>query len=309
MVKQLVNILIANGGLGDLLCSLVAVDYNVKTYTNVTFLVWVPDYLLDFAKHVLPRGTSVRNYTEAKTKYNETLPAVSTKWSSFHTPMRTHPVDYAFHVLSDKHIYSLNEKNYLQINPEKINIKKFQLPEKYVVLGCASVEPVKEMPIQTMNEIIDFVISKGYTPVFLGKTLTKTGYKDLNIKAKALEVDYSKGINLIDKTSLLESAAILSGSKSFIGMDGGLLHLAGCTYTNIVAGFTIVSPSHIAPIRYGMQKYKFYAIEPDENIPNRYYQTNNNFDYNTDYRKFPGWEKVVENLTSDKFIKVLEEIL
>jgi len=309
MIKEIVNILIAEGGMGDLICSLVSVNYNITHFPDIQFLVWVPNYLLDFAKHVLPRGTSIRNFTEAQDKYNPNLPGVSTKWSSFHTPMRTHPVDYSFHMLSDKHIYNMNEKNYLQINPEKINIKRFSLPEKYVVICSAAAEKVKEMPISTMNDLIEYIINKEYTPVFLGKTLVETGVKGIDIKANPLNIDYSKGINLLDKTSLLEAAKIMSEAKCVIGMDGGLIHLAGCTDVTIIAAYTLASPEHLAPIRNGSQSYKFFPIEPDLNIPNRYYQTNNNFNYNVDYRTFPGWEKVVENITSDKFVKVLEEIL
>jgi len=294
---------------GDLLCSLVAVDYNIKNYTNVQFLVWVPNYMLDFAKHVLTPGAVIRPFSKAKNKYNEQLPGVSTKWTSFHTPMRTHPVDYAFHMLSDKHIYDLNQKNYLKIQPEKINISRFKLPEKYVVIAAAASVEVKKMPVETANKIINYVISKGYTPVFLGKREAETGVDGFKIKAYDIALNSDLGINLLDKTNLLESVKIIHEAKAIIGMDGGLVHLAGFTDTEIVAGFTLVSPDHIAPIRNGSQTYKFHAIEPDENIPNRFYQTNNNFNYGEDMRIFPGWEKVIENMTGLKFIKVLEKIL
>lgn len=308
MIKQPINILLSDGGMGDLVCSLVAVNYNIQHYNNVQCLVWVPDYLHDLAKHLLP-GSSVRPFSEAKEKYNNSLPGVSTKWTSFHTPMRTHPVDYGFHMLTDKHIYNLEEKNYLQIRPEKIKLNKFNLPEKFVVLTCAAAVPVKEMPIQTMNDLIDYVISKGYIPVFLGKSNADLGAYELAIKSNVIQVDYSKGINLLDNTTLLEAAGIMSKAKAVVGMDGGLIHTAGCTDTIIVAGYTIASPSHLAPIRKGTQTYKFHAVEPDMDIPNRYYQTLTNFNYNEDLRYFPGWEKVIANMTSNKFITVLESIL
>lgn len=308
MKKEVVNILIADGGAGDLICSLVATHYNITHYPNVQFLVWVPDYLLSLTKHLLPKGISIRNFTDAKTKYNASLPGVSTKWSSFHTPMRTHPVDYGFHMLSDRHVYNLNEKNYLSIRPEEINLFKYHLPEKYVVLCAAAAEKVKEMPVDTMNQLIDYVIEKGYVPVFLGRTKSETGVKNLNIVAKPLEINYNKGINLLDKTDLLEAAGIMNNAKCVIGMDGGLIHVAGCTNTNIVSAYTIASPEHLAPIRNGSQSYKFWAVEPD-NVLNKYYQTNNNFNYGQDYRKFPGWEKVVETITAEKFINILENIL
>lgn len=311
MPKQPVNVLISDGGMGDLLCSLVPLDYNVKNYKDIIFYAWLPDYMVDFARHVVTPGAVIRSYSKGKHKYNETYPGVTTAWTgrSFHTPMRTHPVDYAFHTLTDKHLYDLNEKNYLRIRPEEINIEKFKLPEKYVVIASASVVPVKEMPVETANTLIDYVLEKGYVPVFLGKTFSDTGYKNIALKAKTLEIRLDKGINLINHTSLLESAKIMQNSKVVIAMDGGLLHLAGFTDAEIVAGFTLVNPNHIAPIRNGSMDYKFHAVVPDEDIPNRFYQTVANFNFEEDMRYFDGWERVVASMTADKFIKELEKIL
>lgn len=303
-----VNVLLADGGFGDLLCCLVAVNYNINNYKHIQFLIWVPDYMLDIAKHLLP-GVSVRNFTEGKTKYQDKLPGISSKWRSFHTPMRTHPVDYGFHMLTDKHIYDLNEKNYLQVDPKRIKTQKFNLPEKYVVIIAAATERVKEMPVTTMNSLIDYVLEKGYTPVFLGRTIAETGVNDIKIKTNTVDGEFHKGINLLNKTSLLEAAGIMASAKAVIGMDGGLIHLAATTDTEIVAAYTLASPVHLAPIRNGTQSYKFHAVEPDLDIPNRYYQTNANFNYGEDMRFFDGWEKVVENITADKFIRVLEKIL
>lgn len=306
---EYVNVLITDGGLGDLLCELVAIDYNIKHFKHVTFLVWVPDHMVDFAKHVLTPGATVRSYSKAKNKYNEKLPGITTGWKSFHTPMRTHPVDFGFHMLSDKHIYNLDEKSYLKIRPDEIDISRFNLPEKYVVIASASVVEVKEMPIETANVIIDYVISKGYTPVFLGKTFIPTGVKNIHVSPNALQIDYSRGINLLDRTKLLEAAKIMHEAKAVIGMDGGLIHLAGFTDAEIIAGYTLVDPIHIAPIRNGSQTYKFNAVVPDEDIPNRFYQTNTNFNFDEDMRYFEGWQNVVANITPDKFIRYLEEVL
>lgn len=308
--EQHVNVLLADGGMGDLLCALVATDYNIRNYKHCTFNVWVPDYMLDFTKHVLTRGAVIRPYSKAKNKYNEKLPGVTTKWGkSFHTPMRTHPVDYSFHMLTDKHIYNLNEKNYLQVRPDEIDVSRFKLPEKYVVIASAAVVACKSMPPETANAIIDYLLGKGYTPVFLGRRITDVGIQDMTIEANSLNVNYQKGINLLDRTSLLESAKIMSDAKAVVGMDGGLIHLAGFTDTEIIAGFTLVSPDHIAPIRKGTQTYKFHAVVPDEDIPNRFYQTNMNFNFNEDMRDFEGWEKVLASMTPEKFIGVLDTIL
>lgn len=300
--------ILTDGGMGDLICEMVAVDWNIRHHPHVHFHIWVPDYLLDFAKHVLP-GQTVRPFSKAKTKFRADIEGTTTEWCTNHTAMRTHPVDYGFHMLSDRHIYNLNQKNYLQIRPNEIKIDKFDLPERYIVIQGTAAEPVKAMPIDTINSISLYVKERGYTPVYLGKTENHTGYKDLKATAKILEADFAQGVNFINKTSPLEAAAIISKAKAFVGMDGGMTHLAGHTDVEIVAGYTLVDPVHVAPIRKGTQTYKFHAVEPDIDVPNRYYQTWYSGFKKGDFRIFPGWEDVVANLTPDKFIVRLKEIL
>ncbi len=302
------NLILTDGGLGDLVGCLVAVDYNIKNCPHIKFHVWVPDYLLWFAKHVLPRGTSVLPFSKAKEKFNDKIDGRTTEWCTHHTAIRTHPVDYGFHMLADRHVYDLNEKNYLQIKPEFIDISKFDIPEKYVVIAATGVEPVRTMPVETANSVIDYIVSKGLTPVFLGKEDSNCGIGNHAIRAKILPINYDKGVNLINSTTLLESAKIIHESKAYVGMDGGLSHVAGCTDTNIICGFTASNPNHVAPIRMGSQTYKFTAIEPDNNLPNGYFQTYSGFKKGN-FQKFEGWEEIKASMTAEKFINALERIL
>lgn len=302
--------ILTDGGAGDLIAEMVAVDYNIRKHPDITFYVWVPDYLLSLAKHLLPKGSIVRPFSKAKEKFDHEVLGTTTEWCGNHTPMRTHPVDYGFHMLSDRHIYDLNEKNYLQIRPEELDWTI--LPAKYVcVLGTAA-EPVKAFPKETLEQISEWLMRNGYTPVFLGKEENDCGFNNMKTNAfKILSHEYYSyhGINLINKTSLLEAAAIIARSECIIGMDSGLIHLAGCTDTQIIAGYTLVDPIHVAPIRKGSQTYKYTAIEPDVLVKNRYYQTYYSGFQKGDFRKFPNWENVVASMTSEKFIKAMEEVL
>lgn len=306
------HLIVTDGGVGDLICELVAVNYNIVHHPQVHFHVWVPDYLLELAQHMLPPKSTIRPFSKAKAKFRHDIPGYTTEWCTNHTAMRTHPVDYGFHMLSDRHIYKLEDKNYLQIDPTKVDISRFRLPEKYVCIAATYAEPVKALPTSTFLAIVGLVLSRGYTPVYLGKEESTTGFKDLKMRAHVQPVMDSieaKGINLINKTSLLEGAAIMAGARAFVGMDGGLTHLAGCTDVEIVAGYTLVDPIHVAPIRKGSQSYKFTAIEPDADVKHRYYQTYHSGFMRGDYRKFDGWEAVVANMTAEKFCKALEKVL
>lgn len=300
--------ILTDGGLGDLVACLVAVNYNITYCKDIKFHVWVPDYLFWFAKHLLPKSTSIRPFSKAKEEFNPKLEGRTTEWCTDHTAIRTHPVDYGFHMLADRHVYSLKEKNYLQIKPEFIDISKFNLPEKYVVLAATGVEPVRTMPVDTANSIIGWLLDKNYTPVFLGKEDSNCGIGDHAIRANPIPLNYDKGINLINCTTLLESAKIIHQSKSYVGMDGGLTHVAGCTDAEIICGYTASNPNHVAPIRNGSQSYRFQAVEPDMGICNRYFQTYSGFKKGN-FQKFENWEEVKASMTPDKFIIALENSL
>jgi len=300
------NLVLTDGGMGDLICKLVSVDWCLKSFPNIYFYVWIPDYLVDFANHVVRPGNRTINPFSKREKFKKTLQGHTTEWNTSHTAIRTHPVDYGFHMLADRHIYDLNEKNYLSIRPQEITVP-FRLPEKYVVFQCTGVEPVRTMPASTANELIAYVREKGYQVVFLGKEKNICGFKNFSVESKPIEIDYTRGINLLNLTDVLQSAAIIAGACAYIGMDSGLTHLAGCTDTPIICGYTASHPSHIAPIRHGSQSYKFCAILPDPH-PNAFYQTHSSFKKGN-FQRFDGWQTVVNSITPDKFIKELEKIL
>lgn len=299
--------ILTDGGIGDLICCLVAVDWNIKNYPNIKFNVWVPDYLFWFTRHVLTKGAVIRPFSKAKEEFDPKVLGMTTEWCTNHTCIRTHPVDYGFHMLSDRHIYDLNEKNYLQIKADKIDISYFDLPEKYIVFAATGIEPVRTMPVNTANLLIKYVLDKGYIPIFVGKEKSNCGFKDFEINSKTIPLNFDKGINLINKTSILETAKIIHGAKAYIGMDCGITHIAGCTDVEIICGYTASSPIHVAPIRQGSQTYKFQAIEPDPH-KNKYFQTWSSFKKGN-FQKFEGWQEVIASMTPDKFISALEKII
>lgn len=302
-----INVVLVDGGMGDMIGLLVSVDFLIRTNRRIRFHVWVPDYLTEFSKHVLPSGSLVRAFSTAETLFNPDFLGLTSEWSTKHTPVRTHPVDYGFHVLADTHIYDLAGKNYLQIRPEKPP-EKFELPLNYVCIVATASEPVKAMPAATIAEVSEFARDRGFLPVYLGAERASVGVLNQAVTGKVLGVDFSNGVNLINRTSLMEAAHVIAGARALIGLDGGLVHVAGCTDVEIVAGYTLVDPRHIAPIRKGSQTHKFRVIEPPKTTPNRYFQTYNYF-YPEDYRTFPGWESVVATMTPDKFIAALGAIL
>lgn len=304
-----INLLLLDGGLGDHVGSLVAVDYIIKNYPWIKPLVWLPDYMVDFAKNLLPEGASVKNFTQMRGQYEPTKPTKTTKWDGITSPMKLHGVDYAFLKLCDE-APSIEHKNYLQIKLDKIVCKDFDLPEKYVVITTGYTADVREFLAEHVNGVAAYCVSKGYKPVFLGQKHTKTGAAHTIKGAFNQEIDYSIGINLIDQTSLLEAAAIMHHSAAVVGVDNGLLHVAGCTQAPIVGGFTTVSPEIRMAIRNNILGHNYYPIVPDQALSCKFCQEKTNFLYGHDYRNCIYKDNLcTTQMTSVKFIGHLKELL
>lgn len=306
-----VNIVLMDGGVGDHIGgSLVAINYMVKRYPWITFLVWAPDFLIDFARNVLPESLSIHSFSDMEAKgYNPELPTKTTQWDGITSPMKIHQVDYAFLKLCDE-LPKDENKNSLQVNFNPIRISQFNLPTKYIVLTTGYTVGVREFRAESVNKIIDYAKLKGYATVFLGSEKAATGQAHVIKGHFDTSVAYHKGLKLINRTSLLEAAKIMNGAKAVVGVDNGLLHVAGCTNTDIVAGYTTVHPDVRAPYRNHRQSVNWWSVIPDASLACRFCQSNTNFLYGVDYTKcMEGDTLCVKQMTADKFIKLLEIIL
>ena len=307
-VVTTVNVLISDGGLGDLLCASVPLNHLLEKCFWLNPLIWVPDYLVEFYKNVLPSKAKVYSYTEGKKRYNEKLPGLSTQWDNKHSPMRTHPVDYGYHTLVD-YTPTASERNYLKLKP--VDITKFNLPNKYVCIGVGHTNKSKEFKPDVVNGIVTYALSQGYTPIFLGKKEAHSGFKTVGIKAEMpTDIDYSKGIDLTDQTSVIEAGSIIARSACYIGMDGGLVHLAGFTDVPIVSAYTFINPNHIMPIRNDVLGYNVFPITPDASLGCRFCQTNWKQMYEHSFFDcyYDDWE-CVKQITLDKWVVELEKVL
>ena len=78
-------------------------------------------------------------------------------------------------------------------------------------------------------------------------------------------------IDMIDQTTFPEALAILQDAKCVIGLDNGLIHLAGLTDAPIVVGYTTVDPYYRLPYRHGVKGWNCQVVEPTSAC--RYCQT------------------------------------
>lgn len=303
-----VNFIYLNGGLGDHVAALVVNDYIAKRYPWVKQLLYMPDFLVDFARHLLPDTISISGFSQMRSHYQPKRPTKTTKWDGHVSPMKTHCLDYAFLKLCDENP-PVEDKNYLQIRPELIDISRFNLPNKYVVMTTGYTTAVREFKAKHVNTIVKHCKDKGFEVVFLGQKQTKTGAAHVIQGNFDEALAINEGIDLIDKTTLLEATKIMGQSAAVIGVDNGLLHVAGCTEAYIVGGFTTVPPEARMPVRHGVLGWNYYPVVPDSSLDCRFCQAKTNFLYGHNYTKCIYKDSIcTDQMTAEKFIKGLESI-
>ncbi len=302
-----VNIAFNYGGLGDDIARLPALKYMLKTNPHAKVTLACPDYLIPIIEHFFIEQLANIVPFSRLTPEMKRLNWIQTK-TEFFTPMHTHLVKHAFSYICDTVDVPIEEMNYLRFRLEEIDVTRFTLPEKYVVITTGYTAIVRKLSASTVNEVSEYLVQKGITPVYLGAKETYRGGVAEKIEGKFdEEVDYSKGIDLRDKTTILEAAQIMSKARCVVGLDNGLLHVAGCTSVPIVAAYTNALPSHRLPIRNSVLGYDCKVVTP----PGCHAcQSTTNFLPDQDYRNCV-WPQLAcaSKLTSDLFLKQLEEIL
>ena len=173
---------------------------------------------------------------------------------------------------------------------------------KAIILITSYRDLTRAWPADSMLSVARFIVKKGYIPVFIGKTDMNL---NTNIAPKTVMPDnIGIGVDLRNKTSVSELATILKLSKAVCGLDSGPIHLAGCSETTIICGYTSISPEHRIPYR---EKGETYAIVP--NIPcigceSRWHSHFWNFE-----NCYLEHIDCCKAMTASKFIKILEKVL
>jgi len=247
------------GGLGDLLGYMASIVWIAKTYKHIEGTVHCLDFfssiarnlLKDFPKWHVELITCQHPMVEIA---EQTAPLGYFTWQSlgFVTACkhRVIPLAEGMHMVDAGFTYFLQqnppppEGNFLP-ELDLSEVKVLELPKRYAVMTPATnVDGLRKLPSVTFNEIKKHFLKRGITPVFIGKAHEKGHFYFPK------EYDYEGGIDLRNKTSILEAAKIIQGAQCIVGLDNGLLHLAACTgAVPIVFGYNIVAPEHRRPRR------------------------------------------------------------
>lgn len=302
-----INFLLDIGGLGDNIARMPALKYIANRHPHVVPQIWIADYFVPVAKNMLPELT-IKPFSQ-RYEYEDELPARSTN-SSWFTNLKTHMVDHAFCVLANE-LPSIEHKNYIQLNMNPISINKFNLPKKYIVMTTGFTAPIREFLPEYINKINDYIISKGYKIVFLGKKQIDVGIAGHEIYGNfKQDIDFTKGLNLVDKTNLLEAAKIMSKAQAVVGLDNGLTHLAACSDVPVVCGYTSVDPLHRMPIRHNEMGWQFYPVVPPNDESEKFAQSRWDFTFEHDFRfSYYKNDSLIKSVRPEMYIEQLEKIL
>lgn len=240
-----INFALYVGAIGDYLCHMVALNWIADTQPHVHGTIYAPDYFIEIPKHVFARRKNWKVLprellTEEEIKKN---PTYMPSHQSVLNGTGAHLVDLGFVYFANLHSAPL-DCYYPDLFLDEIS-NPITLREEYAVMTPGATDLNRQMPPKLFNKIQTYLIQNGITPVYLGKEfMTKC-----HMAKFSEEYDLSLGINLLEKTSLLEAAKIMDGAIVTIGLDNGLLHLAACTNSPIVFGYNVIGPKYRRPRR------------------------------------------------------------
>lgn len=253
------NVICHQGGMGDLIMQLPAMKFLLKEHSYNDYLFFVHEYGIELVKKLL--GTKKVYGIDQVAKYcNPALIGRSPYGTPTATNLAMHGVDHAFYLLVGNIPTNDVTKNYLKLKP--VPIDHLDLPENYVCISTGFTSDSREWIPSIITETTARIKSElGLEIVYVGKQSVQAA-KGHAIKG-VIKADRSNGLDLVDKLKLFETHAVIAGSRAILGIDNGLLHLAGMTDTAIVAGYTSVNPRHRMPYRNGIMGWNTHLVLPE----------------------------------------------
>lgn len=206
-----------------------------------------PNYFVEaarffFDKFGLSERVVVHKWDEFETKYDPRIPGFSDRNTGDFTSMRTHLKAYAQAAILNK-VDSEGLKGHpFHCWHDWLNeIDVPGLPFPYAVVCTGYTSPTRAFHTGLTNSVLNYLERSKIKPVFLGKKQYFDGAKQYSINFED-GVLYEKGVDLRDKTTLLQAWRIIRDAAVVVGVDNGLMHVAYTTNTPVVGGFTTVDP-------------------------------------------------------------------
>lgn len=292
-----------SAAVGDLIASAPSIKYAIDNFHKKA------EYFVGIHEHFKPLFPFVPEdrFIEVKADYDKSFAVRHLNMLGVGgmncklTPSRLKLTDYASIGLLGRVLPDYQAK-YIPL--PKVDVSHFGVDfSKAVILITTFRDKQRSILGSELVKIAEYVQAKGLTPVYVGKTGAISIWK--NNLAKTDFVYPGFGVDLMNKTSLLELASIMAQAKAVVGMDSGPVHLAFTTDVPVVCGFTTVAPELRIPYR-GLAKTE--AIVP--NIACNFCESNwslNTWNFNNCPRNMELAECVTK-MSSDKFINGLNKL-
>lgn len=269
-----------HGALGDVITSLPALIH-ARTSTNemMEMRVYVAPWQVELVAHLLaPYGKfDVRPITEVPLGHKERTEqwggdvpnSMNTATHNTHTRNRVHMVDYAFNFLIDARPESMAQRSYPVLAP----LGPRMMQREYVVVPVGATSDNKLFRASVMTPVLEWLLENGYTPVIVGTKVSHTraemgegrASEALVIREQTDLVPkevFAACTDMREKTTLLELRDLLGHAEAVVGVDGGTLHLAGTTDTNIIYAMGTTHPKHRYIARLGDHNHKIKYVIP-----------------------------------------------
>jgi hypothetical protein len=233
-----------NGGVGDWLCFSAALLYIAKVHTHVDGYIWAHPPMTDVYRYLfkdIPRWRIHDRVDWEKYMVDGSLVAAPKKGTQLINSCGSHLVDLGFTYYCN---YSRPPEGH-----DVLPLIDYEVPWKwpeldpqtqYAIFTPGATSQARTMKAEYFNELVAYTKSLGIVPVFMGKKVVMGEY----VANFEEGYDFSQGIDLREKTTLLEATQIMRGAVFVLGLDNGLLHLAGCTDTPVIFGHNVATIAH-----------------------------------------------------------------
>ncbi len=252
-----VYFMLNSGGMGDFVNYSAALLWAAENCPWVTGIVCAPEFFRPFLRHVLmpylceERGWSIHptDTVDVDEKSYVLVPDLFIEGKNVSPQLinatGSHLMDLGF-------MYYVGKER----APQGVTLPRLSLTSEanpaapptlgpYAVFTPGCLTPSRLVTGKHLTPLIEYTVSKGLTPVFLGKSEFSA---DLD-PTFPQDIRYDLGIDLRNKTDILQAGAIMEGAEFVLGLDNGLLHLAACTSANVIFGYNIAAPRHRKPRR------------------------------------------------------------
>lgn len=297
-----------NGGMGDFICWMAAMKWLAESYDYLRGHIICPYWFVPIAENVMEGFEKWKVCPEIPEKFKD---GYGLKQAHIHPVNATmmHLLDLGFLYYAGVSPVPPDAALYPQLrNLDKVKECKPFLanrPERYAVMTPGSTAPSRTMRAKAFNETVEHLHSKGITPLFLGTSAMDKGRRVISYEEG---YDLTQGLNLIDKTSTLQAAKIMSEAEMVIGVDNGLLHLAAMTEAPIVFAYTIVGPAHRRPLR--KKGIIVEIFNKPEELPCTFCQEKVRFFWDHDFENCIYKDyKCLDLLSGDNFIAAINMVL